>query len=1343
MKKTKGVRLLALVLVLTMMAPGTAYAAPGRWSNNSWANQWKKQSSSSNRNTTSNKNSAANKTTTTTETEMEVVESAETVENPEMLRATTYELTTTETTTATGAWGVTRDVATTSDTTVLKYFNATLYDYDKDTINAATHAADGDDAVYEGIYFINSDEEAPYTKETKTDLSAFVAGEYYIQNIRASQYIENSWLKSVTYNGIVGESIQGTTKDNATIWTLVIEDGEYYLMSKGKYLVIGNGGAGEKLSDTKTAIKISAFSGDSRGVQLSQNDNYLCQWWDRDDPYIYYGGYGENNDAGNGMLFYPVGSNGPITPGESSEEKIISGYEEWNRWDKAYGNGNVAGDLFYTGLVKSTLDANKDIVFTKPDGGIFNSDSSVKSIYPGVEIPYLYEDGYYTFDASQNGVYLYEDAKQKSTKTASVTVNEETGDTIRPRLYFDDGNPQENGLTYGDQSSTMWMPLVNKNTLNGEGDCNYHFGMRTTIPFSMTPNGRIDFSDDKSNPITFSFSGDDDVWVFIDGHLVIDLGGIHNRLNADIDFAANTVKYWENTEFPNDNNNETASYNDSNFETTQTLFGNLIPQDRSAFASTPNHELTIFYLERGAGSSNCKISFNLPVNDTVTVTKDATKSWNEETNKVTLLTAEEQEKVNANAFGFTLYRKLPAETEFSAVTNERFYLINENGQVVETRNTDANGRFELHNGQSARFITTAMDNAEGVSYYVEEEVVAGFTQPDYNYGGVAAGKADTGAFYYSLTDMYYATGSDIPELEVFGDSSIAQSGVVTVYGAEEADDSLEFICSNFLDAALPNPSIRPVNEKIVIDYGLPVEIDVLKNDLWRSDSVELLKVTGEGMSGSAFTIESADTMSVQQTIAAGTAPFNTMNDLYAVNFSGNDLKYGTAEIVDVVDKNGKVVNQKIVYTLNKPLTGVEVLNYLVKVSGTALKNSASDETVTVYEYAIATVYIIPATSMYYEEDFTGLVTYTDGAASWQPAVVEAEYQSDFQEPGVVGTIGDSPYGSDVAYLSDSKDSNGTSRYADTTNGSVKFSYEFTGTGTSFFGRTGANSGYMRVIVKDVDGEVQQDLRRSTIYKAVDGTDVGTLYNIPIYTFIADNYGTYTVEVEVMKALPAVNRGKDFYLDGIRVMNPLNAQDSNKEIAKSAYITDAEANNSVATLREKILGESQINEDGTLSYDGDKFVVFTDSNGAITSVEEYRSNGPKEEVYLNNGQSISFAMQGKDGWDTEANRIYLGAKAPLGSGSITINGRPLELSNAADCYYDITDYAKIATDAVTDIKTATFDIQSTSSLVSLTNIKVTGAVEFIIVENDSGSNDNPSDETVDDENGDENEDIVAD
>ena len=197
----------------------------------------------------------------------------------------------------------------------------------------------------------------------------------------------------------------------------------------------------------------------------------------------------------------------------------------------------------------------------------------------------------------------------------------------------------------------------------------------------------------------------------------------------------------------------------------------------------------------------------------------------------------------------------------------------------------------------------------------------------------------------------------------------------------------------------------------------------------------------------------------------------------------------------------------------------------------------------------------------------------------------------------------------------------------------------------------------------------------------------------------------------MQAKQELNRGKDFYLDGIRVINPLNSADENASVANAAYATDGEAYMTVATLRQKLIAEAQINGDGTISWnEGDNFVLFTDTNGKITSAEEYKSNGPKEEVYLNDGQSVTFSLYD---WDPNANKIYLGVKAPVGSGTVSINDNTLNINNATDCYYDISGYAHITTDE-DGVQTATFKVKATSNLISVTNIKVTGNAEFTIV-----------------------------
>lgn len=598
-------------------------------------------------------------------------------------------------------------------------------------------------------------------------------------------------------------------------------------------------------------------------------------------------------------------------------------------------------------------------------------------------------------------------------------------------------------------------------------------------------------------------------------------------------------------------------------------------------------------------------------------------------------------------FGFTLYK------DNAPVANMNYSLLNVNGQVIDTPSTDANGHFVLKNGQTAKFVG-AINSTEGNKYYVVEDEKVGFWAPDYTYTADVANGATQAVAANGWTGM-----------------------TVQAIGSDEAEDHITFVCKNYMNNELPNPGALLNDDKIVIDYGLPVEIDAFKNDLYRGDKMEMRAVTG--------------------------------------------AKYGEVNF----DKE----TGKITYQLTEQLTGVEVLTYTVLVTGTA-ENAGGTENQATLE-AKGRVYIIPATSMYYEENFSDLVTFT---GEWE---AEGTAQTDPQEPGVVGTVGDSPYGSDAAYLNDSGDSNGSSMYVDTTKGAASFSYTFTGEGTAFFARTSGTTAYMRVVVTDITNpdspEVVKDLRRNTIYKAVDGTNVGTLYNIPVFIDEHfDNYGTYKVDVTIMKASGTLNRGSDFYLDGIRVYLPLDSNDENAGVANAAYAADGEAHMTVATLRQKLLCDAAIEEDvlvfdeggkpvldadgnqvhkTELKWDGKNFVVFTDSNGKIQSAEEYKSNGPKEEVYLNAGQSVSFSLYS---WDAN-NKIYLGIKAPTGGGDVFINGNTLNITNAADCYYDISNFANIKTDE-DGVNTATFTITAINDLISVTNIKVTGNAEFTIVEN---------------------------
>ena len=851
-------------------------------------------------------------------------------------------------------------------------------------------------------------------------------------------------------------------------------------------------------------------------------------------------------------------------------------------------------------LVKSN-----NIVFTNTDPGLFRSDDTTnsygKEIYTNVGLPFQYDKSKneYTFNSNEMSAHFTDKAKSNTDLTYSAS----------PQTITDLD-------AQGKNSNASWLPF-DKETSIATDNATYHFGMQAVIPFSMTSNGRLDPADDESDAITFDFSGDDDVWVFVDGKLVLDIGGIHNEMAGTMNFATNEWKVLKSAD--NTCNDTVGDMNG------QTMSGKLFNTDsekgvlgikRETFAATTSHTLTVFYLERGAGASNCKIKFNLPMEDSVSVKKlvsdkDSTGS---------AISPDTQKEINNHEFAFKLFKN------DKPLANTNYIILDESNQPIDTATTASDGTFKLKNKQTAKFVGQIPE--AGNTYYVQEvkEEDDGWEKPSSSYTATAA------------------KGSEVEQA-----ANGATSAKVLIKGSNEANDQLNYTFTNVL-THVDKTTIHPQDDKIVIDYGLPVEIDPLANDVVQNGTKSIEAVTG--------------------------------------------AQFGTAEIQ----------GDKIIYTLNKQLTDVETLTYTVKAT-------ASTETDT--KTAKAKIYIIPATSMYYEENFSDMVKFS---ASWTN---KGSSGTVYQEPGVVGTPNDSPYGSDNAYMKSSGDSCGTSKYVSTADRKSKtFKYTFTGKGTSFFARTNNNSGYMRVRVTDEAGTVLHTLYRNTKYKAE-----GELYNIPVFTWNAEKYGTYTVTVTVSRPDKAGSYGTDFWVDGIRVMNPMNPDSGNLTIAQDAYAADGESNMTVATLRDALLADTTQNENEELVWDTSKgFVVFTDSNNEITSASEYKSDGPKEEVYLAQGQSVSFSLTN---WNANENHLYLGIKAPMGAGKVKLGDASVAVNNTVDCYYDVAKHAEIS--EVDGVKVATLTITNPSDkIISLTNIKVTGTPDFVIIPEKNTDRVNPDD-----------------
>lgn len=867
-------------------------------------------------------------------------------------------------------------------------------------------------------------------------------------------------------------------------------------------------------------------------------------------------------------------------------------YAKWNYWGKK--DDGYTGNYICSGLVEKSLDNSNNIVFTKTEPGLFRSDDTTnsygKKIYTNVGLPFQYDKSKneYTFNSNEMSARFTGDAGS-NTKLAYDTTPQTITDL------------KVQGKKEGDRTS--WLPFNNATSVT-TSDATYHFGMQAVIPFSMTSNGRLNAANDNSTAITFDFSGDDDVWVFVDGKLVLDIGGIHNEMAGTMNFATNEWKVLKSAD--NINKDEVGDMNDQKM--TGQLFNDkngtgVLGTDRETFAATTSHTLTVFYLERGAGASNCKIKFNLPMEDSVSVKKLVSDKDSEGS----AIFADTQEAINNHEFAFKLFK------DNEPLKNTNYIILDESNQPIGTATTASDGTFKLKNKQTAKFV--GQIPRVGNTYYVQEVKEEGWQTPSSSYTATATN---------GYTEQEKADGTT--------------SAKVLINGSDEANDQLNYTFTNVL-THVDKITVQPQDDKIVIDYGLPVEIDPLANDVVQNGTKSIEAVNG--------------------------------------------AKFGTAAIK----------GDKIIYTLNKQLTDVETLTYTVKATASTTTDSKTAE---------AKIYIIPATSMYYEENFSDMVKFSKG---WTD-VNDGTSGTVYQEPGVVKTPNDSPYGSDNAYMNSNGDSCGTSKYVSTADGKAKaFKYTFTGTGTSFFARSSIDSGYMRVQITNSEGDEVKTLYRDTKYQ-----NTGTLYNVPVFTWNAEKYGTYIVTVTIAKKTDSSVYGTEFYLDGIRVMNPMNPENSNTTIAQDAYAADGESNMTFATLRNALLADATQNENEELVWDNKNFVVFTDTNGEVKDASTYQSNGPKEEVYLANGQSVSFSLTD---WNANENPLYLGIKAPMRAGTVQFGDESVAVNNTVDCYYDVAKHATIS--EVNGKKVATLTITNNSnSIISLTNIKVTGTPNFVII-----------------------------
>lgn len=409
----------------------------------------------------------------------------------------------------------------------------------------------------------------------------------------------------------------------------------------------------------------------------------------------------------------------------------------------------------------------------------------------------------------------------------------------------------------------------------------------------------------------------------------------------------------------------------------------------------------------------------------------------------------------------------------------------------------------------------------------------------------------------------------------------------------------------------------------------------------------------------------------------------------------------TTSYADITTGEGNTVTYKLKKTID------DADNFGIKYSG----QIPTDTDGTVQKGGVSySITVIPATSVYYEDSFatftnadgTKNVAQGDNAAKgiWTK-VTDGTTQTNVNQAleelgGTTNTK--NVYGYDSAYANSSKFSMGSATKvtvaANTANNGQwpTATFTFKGTGFDVISLTDNNSGAISVKVYSVGNDGTETQVKGTLvnnyygYTCKDGKwtttpsgDNNALYQIPVIKISGLDYGTYKVVITASYATFADKTGDgqyNFWLDAIRVYDPMGKDNA-------TYEQDNEGYPQYIKLRDSLVGDTATAKNGSVFIDG----------AADANITTYANYGPNNEVYLANGQAITFTIPE----NTNIASIQIGAKAPNGNAAeMNVNGTKTAIPSATEMYYQIATQGN-----------QSFTVTNTGNgLLSLTNLKIT-------------------------------------
>ena len=638
-----------------------------------------------------------------------------------------------------------------------------------------------------------------------------------------------------------------------------------------------------------------------------------------------------------------------------------------------------------------------------------------------------------------------------------------------------------------------------------------------------------------------------------------------------------------------------------------------------------------------------------------------------------------------------------------------FYLVDENGNIIVNQTTGQTGSFanKIAVTNPVVYETVLLNSGEEVSSL---DIASLGVLPDgyelYDYDGtngatytVNINSNTTGNWTITTTkDVHttYVTQYD-PNNTAAYSNDLTNSTV-----GDDYTHTIVWFAVLWKVQALP--------DAVVIDYGLPVDISVLTNDMFGENG----KLAGVGAYSDKLNLGGYDTA-----MASG----------FGSSYKGT---YGVT--------TANATTGKVRYTLNTSngmqMQTYEKFAYAVNYTGTTNPG-----------YYYDTVTVIPATTIYYEDNF---LTYTASNTEWvdEGTVIEGATQSE-DRPGKYSlTDANNIYGYDSVNNGMSTYSMGTAKKVHVDADSyATASFTFYGTGFDVIGMTSNTTGVIAVKVATNQavtigeknyavGDAVANKMVNTYYGytyengewVAEPDEKNALYQVPVLQIESLPYGQYTVTitatyVSALDKTSTKEEGYDLYLDAVRIYDPANdgAADGTADTTiEDAYKADGEGWPSYIELRNKVIAASSFdnvaNDALTTDMEG---LVFIDGDSSVgdAQITDYTSYGPNNEVYLAPGQRVAFML------DTPANieNVHIGIKSANGAtGTYTITNiakanntetgveagdyygaKTATVNTTTDMYYDLSGWKN---DII--VISNTGNLYNTTGVISLTNIKST-------------------------------------